>query len=1087
MDPVLAFSLAAGALQFLDVGFRALSTYREIYQAGSLAEHRHSKEIAEQLLATTEQLEKSVQTIPASAAKYSKDVVEVSKKCSVTATELLTELTKLQQDSQSGHRQTIGKSVRAIRKKRFLADTQKKLERYRDSLNTRILAKLDFHALQQVELFNTLEQDVKNLAVGLKEGRNTFEQLLADQTMTLQKHADRRIDDQADEVAIQRAQQQFRDSLIFPEISKRQEEITNSHAGTCRWIFDSPRSRDRDQPRAESLNAVNYSATVKGFRAQPWPSFEGWLEADSNDPYWLNGKPGSGKSTLMKYVSAELGHHCQSRQTLFPWRDAVKCSFFFWNLGSPLQKNYVGLLRSLLFQIAIQRPEMIRAMRGKDENGISSQIGYCGLAPVHTWTEQRLEDALKRFLAEKPSSLRMCLFLDGLDEFVGDEDSLINTIGLLSQTSGVKVCVSSRPEQIFRQGFATSPQLKLQDLNYLDIQKATSERLIPALKSYVLDSDFEADALVKQVVVKSQGIFLWAALMAKDLERGAKNSDSIEELRGRLERTPDTIEGLYEHMLNRLDKIYLRDAARYFHHLLAYQDNLEGRCVPPTLLEIVCSEGNTWGLSLRNTALSKPSEFYEPCRRVETRILTRCVGLVENEERPQKYPNFLQLRRLSDGGRVKVSLNRPEGLLHCLREVKFIHKTVVDFLQNHGEFFVDPDWRLKGTISALRGRIAVASFTPNMIQERASLDGLILLNPVFIADLMGAYWPCGDSRQVIRDTAIEIVDETYDLLSYLNTTFNGPNYTISQSYDETQRSKHGMTMEHRLAFRDRLDFAAFYGRHDYVSRYMARVNFLQRDVERVLSCAIFGFEMFSMASVKRLEGLLNILQDYVPRSGHSEMNWAHASSRNAARVSKWALFADFVFLHFPHKDSGGRPSTPDTKQPPNIYILCRNVTKLFLDHDAKSDPNIMLVRVLRTRFIISTDPNPVTVEVYFGETVLALIERLVLSKEPTDLREHMKDIEDLLRARGGTKRRVFLSVRYPAQPRSPGITLTADQSERLLGVFPTETLAARSTFNSFAHTGLQIGPMASHPDPTAEEIVSFIVGSIRSQRVPPSD
>lgn len=44
MDPVTAFSLAAGVLQVVDSSFKALSTCREIYKDGSLAQHRDTEE-----------------------------------------------------------------------------------------------------------------------------------------------------------------------------------------------------------------------------------------------------------------------------------------------------------------------------------------------------------------------------------------------------------------------------------------------------------------------------------------------------------------------------------------------------------------------------------------------------------------------------------------------------------------------------------------------------------------------------------------------------------------------------------------------------------------------------------------------------------------------------------------------------------------------------------------------------------------------------------------------------------------------------------------------------------------------------------
>ena len=47
MDPVTAFSLAAGVLQVLDLSFKALSKCKEIYKDGSLAQHRDAQTITE--------------------------------------------------------------------------------------------------------------------------------------------------------------------------------------------------------------------------------------------------------------------------------------------------------------------------------------------------------------------------------------------------------------------------------------------------------------------------------------------------------------------------------------------------------------------------------------------------------------------------------------------------------------------------------------------------------------------------------------------------------------------------------------------------------------------------------------------------------------------------------------------------------------------------------------------------------------------------------------------------------------------------------------------------------------------------------
>ncbi|KAL8874728.1 MAG: hypothetical protein Q9198_006824, partial [Flavoplaca austrocitrina] len=748
MDPVSAFSLAAGVLQVVDVSFRALSACREIHKDGSLTQHRDSQEITQQLLETTQHLENSHINVSASAAKHSNGVVEVSKKCSETASKILTELNKLQRDPKAGFRDFVAKGLRSWRKKQFLTETQAKLDSYREVLNTRILSKLDYHALQQIESYDKLDQKVQDLAVALSEGRNTYEQVLASHTTEIKAHIDRRINGKADEEANHRHQRQFRESLFYPEINARQDDIVRSHEGTCRWIFGPAQADNETQLMGGGFDTTFQDRKWEEIRDQPWSNFRDWLEGDSNDPYWLSGKPGSGKSTLMKYISTEFRSFCQSHDTLSAWANAVTCTFFFWNLGSSLQKSYVGLLRSLLHQIAKQRPEMIAVMSNQDRSTQSGQREPYSSSSIHTWTEQRLDDALARLLGGKPQAMRICMFIDGLDEFDGDEDRLIHIIHILSHASGTKICVSSRPEEIFRQGYAANPQLKLQDLNYPDIHKATVERLLPALKAHLPCAEWKFDRLVNDVVRKSQGIFLWADFMTKALKRGARNADSFEELEQRLERTPDTIDGLYEHMLGRLDKLYLRDAAGYFHHLLMFQETFNDgkhvhKVLRPSILGFTCIEQIVLGHRLyQNPNSVQISELQDACRRTETRILTRCAGLVETDEHAMDHfpfiigeydPNSSDEREVDPEVEYEVGSElAEEAIAGFVREVRFIHKSAADFLRNRKIIFEDSNWQCTGRSSAVREQIAIAGLAPILFKKRK------FVSKDFVAEVMEA-------------------------------------------------------------------------------------------------------------------------------------------------------------------------------------------------------------------------------------------------------------------------------------------------------------------------------------------------------------
>lgn len=91
---------------------------------------------------------------------------------------------------------------------------------------------------------------------------------------------------------------------------------------------------------------------------------------------------------------------------------------------------------------------------------------------------------LRRILDHMPPSVDLYFFIDSLDEFLGGGHDRIALVRLMHRTPRVKVCVRSCPEQVLRLGFAQSPQIKLHDMNYLDMKKAVEDRLHPILNRH---------------------------------------------------------------------------------------------------------------------------------------------------------------------------------------------------------------------------------------------------------------------------------------------------------------------------------------------------------------------------------------------------------------------------------------------------------------------------------------------------------------------------------------------------------------------------------------------------------------------------
>ena len=76
----------------------------------------------------------------------------------------------------------LSKAVQSIRKARWLKETQAKLDCHTRTLDTLILTRLDARSLRRSHDLDTLDRDIRDLALKLERGVNTTARLLADQT-----------------------------------------------------------------------------------------------------------------------------------------------------------------------------------------------------------------------------------------------------------------------------------------------------------------------------------------------------------------------------------------------------------------------------------------------------------------------------------------------------------------------------------------------------------------------------------------------------------------------------------------------------------------------------------------------------------------------------------------------------------------------------------------------------------------------------------------------------------------------------------------------------------------------------------------
>ncbi len=546
--------------------------------------------------------------------------------------------------------------------------------------------------VQQEKSFRDLDCNVQIIISSLADGKKDFNNLSAlinAENTSVKETVVQGFNGQTNLFFDRERCKAFIDSLYFPEILSRQERIADAHTQTFEWIFDG-----------------------SGNKVFSWDSFVDWLE-QGEGIYWINGKAGSGKSTLMSHiVQNQRTNDCLKTWSETEARSRELCvlKFFFWSAGSQMQKSTLGLLRSLTYQIVKIYPELTSLLAESKLTSNSRGIRYDSDQPP-VWTERRLADTLQRVLRDKKSTSCFCFFIDGLDEFTGDQKELIGLIQNLATSSDVKLCVSSRPLGAFRRAFDLSPKLCLQDLTEPDIRKYISDKLPASLKlSTAAESQLWVSSVTYRIIAKAKGVFLWVNLAVKDQIAGIENEDTLGQLEERLERLPSEMEDLYAFMLERIDRVHRKEAALYFQIALLQAKNLSS-CPKPSLFEVALMTFPPIDDLLRRPCEMCASDIIRHCRWTMERLNTTCVGLLEIHS-----PDMTG-KRISTESEGESSEREGESLessmicpiieqshseeaeigsyyQECYETeiyVDFLHRTTVDFLlkSNQGKEFLE--------------------------------------------------------------------------------------------------------------------------------------------------------------------------------------------------------------------------------------------------------------------------------------------------------------------------------------------------------------------------------------------------------------
>ncbi|KAK7986964.1 hypothetical protein PG988_001952 [Apiospora saccharicola] len=333
------------------------------------------------------------------------------------------------------------------------------------------------------------------------------------------------------------------DTLRFETFNGRQEAISQNFQTTYRWIFDRRPKRTAQGPQ--------------------WHSFPEWLESTSDPVYWITGKPGSGKSTIMKYIaeSEVTKRHLRRWSRRLP---VLVVSYYAWIAGHSLQKSWDGLKRTVLYQ-ALQalstRPDLISLVSPRRWT-LAEALPYSRRFPI--WETWEMEESFDRLLKICGQAINVVIFIDGLDEFNLSPTEVVKLIKeITSISSSVKICVASRPWTEFDDAFGKVPLLQMHLLTLEDTKLFVAGQLDENQGFQEIRNIYpkQADEIKEEIVTKSRGVFLWVSVVVQSLLISLSEGESIHDLQATLESLPSDLSSLYDVIWARIRDRNRRDGS----------------------------------------------------------------------------------------------------------------------------------------------------------------------------------------------------------------------------------------------------------------------------------------------------------------------------------------------------------------------------------------------------------------------------------------------------------------------------------------------------------------------------------------------
>ena len=377
-------------------------------------------------------------------------------------------------------------------------------------------------------------------------------------------------------------------------------------------------------------------------------SFLDWRDSEQPQLFWLQAKPGTGKSVTTSFVIDHLREM------------GIDCAMHFFVYGDKSRLDAGNFLRSIAWQISNQNVRVFEAMLKICQRDVN-----IARADYRTVWRKLFVDCI--FNVGPPDKL--CIVIDALDECASDTD-LVPLLLKAVDMKALRVFLTTR--NTF-ESYGVSSRLRVQTQT-IPLHSTTSDiRLFvesntESLPTLGQDEEAGHENMINSIVQRSNGCFLWVRLVINELRR-VHTATEVEKI---LEDAPADMDDLYIRILDNMSALqYGKDLTRALLTWVAgavrpmdvqelqqaiqfdIDDKLDSieRAISTTCGQLIYVDGNSYvkmiHLTAREFLLSDRNDSYfcMSKKEVHTRLATVCL-------------KYLSSREMAPPGRKRLSLRR---------------------------------------------------------------------------------------------------------------------------------------------------------------------------------------------------------------------------------------------------------------------------------------------------------------------------------------------------------------------------------------------------------------------------------------------